>query len=234
MAVTVNFNNVGFDQFPALYGSGVMAVSAGVNWTRSLGEGKTLLLSGDLGVYSDLVNLSSGAIREKLGLTYIRRYSPRLSLGFGLEYRNQLFGNQLIPVVAVFYNSQGAGHWRFSGVLPYNPRLSYSFDKKNAISLELKQSFGSYQLTAAANNGDYLKTQLIAGQLNYEYRFGPHWRLNAGVGVAAQQKYAVYSGQGSGEWWLINTPLGHHPDALETVSKGGLQLNIGLVFNPKF
>jgi hypothetical protein len=231
---TGNFFNDHFSQFPTLYGSTVTAVSGGLTWSKSVGRGKFLVLSGDLGVYSDFVSLTGSAIREKLGFSYFKVYSLKWALGLGVEYRNQFYGNQVIPIVAVLYNSNlSSGHWRLSGILPYNPRLSYVFDKNSAISLEFKQSYNSYQLTDSTNRGDYLKAQRTTALVNYEYTFSEHWRLTAGVG-AARQKYQVFNSVDDHQWWLINTPLGQSDTPLETVSKGGPQLNIGLVFNPRF
>ena len=231
-----SFNVVhdGFSAFPAVYGSGLTGLTAGLSWNKPLGDGHVLVLSGAVGVYSDFHALSSNAIREAFGFTYFTTYSKTFALGLGVQYVNQFYGNQLLPVIVIIYTLKPDPHWKISGFIPYNPKLTYALSASSGISFGIRQGFTSFLLSAPDNAGDYIKDRKLTLLLNYEYSFDKHWRINAGVGDMVQQKYQLYNKKYSGEWWLLNTPLGHNPAAVQSVSHSGIQFNIGIAFNPLF
>jgi len=230
----ISYSSEAFHDFPAAYGADVEGIALGLSWTRVLGTRHLLVLSGDVGIYSDFKSVSSDAIREGLGLTYFTRYSSHFSLGLGVMYKNQFYGNQIVPVIVVMYTSNNDAHWKFSGLLPYNPRLTYQVNKKNGVSLEIRQVFSSYLLSAPENSGDYIKNRKLTTMLNYEYSFSQSWRLHAGVGYAAKQQYELYNKAEGRGWYLINTALGTKPAPVESISHGGVQFTIGIALNPKF
>ncbi len=229
------FINEHFSNFPALYGARARGLSAGLSWTKKISEKHSLIISGDIGLYSDFKNLDSRAIRQRAGLTWITKISYRFSLGYGVEYRNQFYGNQLIPAIVLMYMSKEEDRWKLSGLLPYHPKLTRQFSAHHAISAELKQSFSSYELTAAKDSGTYLRNQKLAFIFNYEYKFQQHWRVLAGIGYSLKQKYEVYSNADSHGWYIINSRIGgDKPTPIASVSQKGVQFVIGIAFNPKF
>ncbi|HTI90242.1 MAG TPA: DUF6268 family outer membrane beta-barrel protein [Puia sp.] len=229
-----SYINEKFSDFPAAYGTDLNGLSAGLSWSRSLGQRHMLMITGDGGIYSDFVTWSSRSIRERGGFTYLTRYSERLSIGFGLEYRNQFYGNQISPVIFILYTFRDNDHWKLSGVLPFNPKLTYQVNPGNGISLEVKQTYSSYLLTAAKDSGNYVRNRKLVAALNYEHPFARNWRFNAGIGYAARQGYELYNNSTPREWYLINTPLGKKPVPIESISHRGIQFTAGLVFHPKF
>ncbi len=230
----ISYTSEAFRDLPVAYGSSVEGIAFGLNWTRVLGDRHLLVLSGDAGVYSDFNAVSSDAIREGFGFTYFTRYSSHLTLGLGVMYRNQFYGNQIVPVIVVLYTSKDDARWKFSGLLPYNPKLTYQVNKKNGISLDIRQVFSSYLLSASQNTGDYIKNRKLTTMLNYEYSFSKSWRLHAGMGYAAKQQYELYNKTEGRGWYLINTALGNKPTPVQSISHGGVQFNIGIALNPKF
>ncbi|MDR3714200.1 MAG: DUF6268 family outer membrane beta-barrel protein [Puia sp.] len=229
-----NVLHEGFSQFPVAYGSGLTGLTAGLSWNKRLGDHHVLVLSGTVAVYSDFHVLSSNAIREGFGFTYFTRYSKTLALGLGVQYVNQFYGNQLLPVIVIVYTLKDNPHWKISGYFPYNPKITYAVNANSGISFGIRQVFSSFLLSAPVNAGDYIKNRKLTTLLNYEYNLDKHWRINAGAGYVVQQKYQLYNNKDSGEWWLLNTPLGHNPAPVQSISHGGIQFNIGIAFNPKF
>lgn len=230
----VIYTNESFSDFPEGYGNSLHGISTGLTWNRELGAKHNLAITGDVGLYTDFNEWTGKAIRERLSVTYLTRYSSRLSIGFGVAYRNQFYGDQIIPIVIVNYTFKNTDHWKISGVLPYTPKVTYIADKHNGISLSINQSFNSYLLTAQKDSGNYVKSRKISLQLNYEYSFNKDWRLNAGVGLAAKQVYELYSGSDPRKWYILNSAIGDKPTPLESISRRGIQFNIGLAFRPRF
>jgi hypothetical protein len=234
LLANLNYTGESFTGFPAAYGTDVYGLSLGLNWFRTLGKRTALNIFGQAGFYSDLHTISDNAIRGLLGFNYLTRYSPNFSLGFGVAYARQFYGNQLIPVIVVLYHFDNQ-HWKLGGVFPTNPKLTYTFDKKNGISLELKQIFSSYRLTEPDDANSFIKNTRTTLMLNYEYSFTKSWRIAAGIGYAIQQKYELYKNDDGNQWYFINTPLGGaKAEPVESIIHNGAQFHIGIAFNPPF
>jgi hypothetical protein len=234
LSASFTYTGESFDGFPTAYGTDVYGLALGLNWYKTMGKRGALNIFAQAGIYSDLHNVSTDAIRGLLGVNYLTRYSANFSLGFGAAYARQFYGNQLIPVVAVMYRFDDE-HWKLGGVFPVNPKLSYVFDKKDAISFEFKQIYSSYRLTEPDDKGDYIKNTRLTTMLNYEYGFAKLWRLSAGVGYAIHQKYELYKSGDNNQWYFINTSIGgSKPVPVESIIHNGAQLQLGISFNPQF
>jgi hypothetical protein len=234
LLANLNYTGESFSGFPEGYGTDVYGLSLGLNWFRSVGKRTAINIFGEAGFYSDFHTISDNAIRGMLGFNYLTRYSPNFSLGFGAAYVRQFYGNQLIPVVVVLYHFDNQ-HWKLGGIFPTNPKLTYSFDKKNGISFELKQVFSSYRLTEPDDANSFIKNTRTTTMFNYEYRFAKMWRIAAGLGYAIHQKYELYKDGDANQWYFINTPIGGaKAEPVQSIIHSGAQFNIGIAFNPPF
>jgi len=230
---TLSYNNVSLNDFPAVFGADLQGLSFGLNWTGIINPNEALIIFGQAGIYSDMKNLSSDALRERLGFIYLNKHSDRFSLGLGLSYGKQFYGNQLIPVIAVIYHFDNE-HWRLSGAFPESPKLTYNLSGRSALNLQISEQFASYRLTAAGDSGAFIKDTKVTSLFTYEYKFSKLCSLAAGVGYNMRQKYELYKDGDSSQWYFINTPIGNKPMPVTSIVHNGLQFHIGLAFNPPF
>ena len=114
-----SFTNEHLDNFPGIFGSDLTGLSAGLSWNMPLGSRQQLVLSGGAGLYSDLKVWTGKAIRENARVIYIAHVSQRLAIGLGMDYRDQFFGNQLIPIVAVIYSRAPGNPPCYMSCLPW-------------------------------------------------------------------------------------------------------------------
>jgi len=226
--------NEHFEGFPATYGEDVYGLALNLNWLHFTGSRTALNIFGQGGIYSDLQVLAGNQIRGMLGASYITRYSANFSLGFGLAYGRQFYGNQIIPLVLVQYRFEDA-HWKLGGLFPTNPKLTYLLTQHNALSFEFKQVYSSYRLTGPADEGTFIKNSKLTSMLNYEYSFAKAWRIAAGLGYAVRQRYELYRNGDDSQWYLINSAIGGSKQVpAEAVSRNGAQFHLGIAFNPQF
>jgi hypothetical protein len=229
-----SYNSESLNDFPPAYGTSLQGLGFGLNWTDIINPRSALIIFGQGGIYSDMTSLSSNAIRERLGFTWLTKHSDRLSLGFGVSYTRQFYGNQIIPIIAVIYHFDNE-HWKLSGAFPESPKLSYNLSNKSALSLQLKAQFASYRLNGARDSGTFVKTSNLTSMLSYEYNLAKSWRISTGIGYAMRQRYELYKDDNnSDQWYFIGKPLGEKPTPITSIVQNGLQLHIGLAFNPTF
>lgn len=230
----LSYNSESLNDFPSVYGTSMQGIGVGLNWTNIISPRSVLVISGQAGIYSDMNELSSNAIRERLGFTWLSKHSDKLSLGFGLSYARQFYGNQLIPVTAVIYHFDNE-HWKLSGAFPESPKLTYNLNDKSAISLQLRAQFASYRLTSAQDSGTFVKNSKLTSLISYEYTFAKAWRISTGIGYAMRQRYELYKDNyDSSEWYFIGRPLGNKPTPITSIIQNGVQFHIGISFNPTF
>jgi len=230
----LSYNSESLNNFPSAYGTSMQGIGIGLNWTNIINQHSVLIISGQAGIYSDMNNLSSNAFRERLGFTWLTKHSDKLSLGFGLSYARQFYGNQLIPIVAVIYHFDNE-HWKLSGAFPESPKLTYNLNDKSAVSLQLKAQFASYRLTSAEDSGTFVKNSKLTSLLSYEYAFAKSWRISAGIGYAMRQRYELYKDNyDSNGWYFIGRPLGNRPTPITSIVQNGPQFHIGLALTRRF
>src|SRR6185312_10042680 len=115
-----------------------------------------------------------------------------------------------------------------------SPRLTYNFDKKNAVSFQLKEVFASYRLTGFQDSENFVKETKVTSSINYEYTFAGSWRISAGLGYNMRQRYELYQDADASHWYFIGTALGNKIAPIQALEHNGAQLHIGLAFNPAF
>jgi hypothetical protein len=230
--VNFTYTNEHFDHFPAAFGTNVQGLALGLNWSKLIGDRKVLTFIGQFGLYSDMNNISGNAMRGLIGFDYLVVYSQSLAIGFGAAYVRQLYGNQLLPIIAVKYKFNNE-HWKLNGILPTNPKLSYTISEASAISLEIKQHYSSYRLSGSNNYGDYIKNKRLTCMLNYEFIFAKAWRLSSGLGFRFHQSYSVYANESNNKWYILGHQIGGSAvKPINSITHGGAQFHIGIAFNP--
>jgi hypothetical protein len=113
LSANFQYDEETLSNFPASYRNNLQGFALGLNWYKAIGAGKGFDIFAQTGVYSDMENLAANAIRERLGFTYLTKTSTRFSLGFGMTYARQFYGNQLIPIVFIRYDFDNQ-HWKIS------------------------------------------------------------------------------------------------------------------------
>jgi hypothetical protein len=235
IAGSFTYTNEHFVDFPSAFGTDVHGFALGLNWLKYIGGRHLVTVLGQVGLYSDMHHITGNAIRGLIGFNYLTVYSKKLTLGLGAAYARQLYGNQILPLIAVKYKSNGDGRWKLGGIFPTNPKLSYAVSKSSSFSLELKQEYSSYRLTGSNHDGYYIKNTRSTCVVNYEYTFAQAWRITAGVGSSLRQRYGVYPDENSSQWYILGRAIdGAAPQAVEYITHRGGQFHAGIAYNPSF
>ncbi len=227
---TISYKNVALNHFPQSYIANVHGVSLQIAWLYRISGNRSFALFSQVGVFSDLSDLSGKDLRYSAGFRYRIKHSGKLSTGWGLAYARQFFGNQIIPFVDLDYKP--SSNWSITGQFPIKPKVLYHFNNKLCAGLEITGDAASYRLSAFERNNEFIQINQWAGLVKLEYRFAPSWQLNVGIGRNFEQAYKRYADASGNSWTIITVPFGPKPSYIEKIGEKGINLQVGISLYP--
>lgn len=238
LMLKLDFGQMTFHQFrnvddETLYGLALQgAYSRKFNDTT-----KTFTLMGQVGIFSDMEDVSGEDIRGTIGFQYKYARSERLKYGLGLAYSNQFFGHQISPYVTFDYRP--SKRWDIYGQFPTNIRAAYAVTEKDNIALGIRGFTRSYRLSSKKSHSEYDNSGFIqitqwSANLYYEHTFAKNFLLTGSAGYAVINKFQQFDyipGSMLNSWTIITVPVGKkRPDPSQEISKAGMVFRLSLSY----
>lgn len=227
---TVGYKNVSLHHFPSDYTASLHGVIFQGVWMYKVSARRSFTLFAQAGLYSDMKDISSKDFRYSAGFRYRLKHSDKLSTGWGLAYARQFFGNQVVPFIDVDYRPNDK--WSISGQFPVKPKILYHVSKKLSAGLELNGEAASYRLSSRENNNQFIQINQWTGLARLEYQIARSWKLHLGIGRNFKQSYKLYHDASTTPWTIITIPVGSKPDPVQKIESKGLNMQLGISFNP--
>ncbi len=142
-------------------------------------------------IWSDFKNISGEDFRFSTLVHFITKQDEHFSIGWGLAYSYQFFGNQIIPIIDIRYR-KNAGNWKIGGALPLRPRIEYDFNNNTAVGFKLEGNYYSYRLSPQLNSQYLFYRQWDAG-FYFDQRLTGKLYLTAGVGYAYKRSLQIFN-----------------------------------------
>ncbi|WP_228238631.1 DUF6268 family outer membrane beta-barrel protein [Allomuricauda sp. M10] len=184
-------------------------------------------LAGKISLNSDLENITIRDIIFGMGVGMQRKFSDDLTLGIGLGYAHQFFGNQLIPLLDFDYRI--THKLSIYGRFPMQGTLAYSSSIKSTLGLEWNLNASSYGIGKETDEGSFVRVRNLNGGLFYSYQLLEHWKVKITGGMGAQ-KFESFQNKQTGTWTIITIPLSDREEPLETYTNRAMQFQIGLLY----
>lgn len=230
LMATVGYKQMGLNDFPELFTKKLFGTTAQVAWLHKMSAKNSLAVMAQIGLFSDMKDVSSKDIRYTLALRYRIKHHERVSTGWGFAYSRQFFGHQIVPFIDIDY--QPNNKWTISGQFPVRPRIQYHLDKRLSLGIEVAGEASSYRLSATQKNNQFIQTQQWTGLFLAEYKLSQSWQIHFGVGKNMKQSYRVYNDTQATPWTIITIPVGKREEPIRRIDDKGFNMQLGISFNP--
>jgi len=229
-AATIGYKNVVLNNFPESYTQNLQGITLQTVWLHKFSNRKSLAVFAQTGLFTDMTDVSSKDFRYAAGFRYRYKHSDKLITGWGLAYSRQFFGNQVIPFIDVDYKPNDK--WSITGQFPIKPKVLFHFNKKLSAGIEINGEAASYRLSATEKNSQFIQINQWTGLAKLEYQFAKAWQFNFGIGKNFKQSYKLYNDASTTPWTIITIPLGEKPEPVQKIDSKGLNVQLGISFNP--
>jgi hypothetical protein len=227
--LTWGYKNLTLNGIPALEANNLHGFICQGVWLRKYDGNKSITLVAQVGLFSDMRDVSGNDFRYSGAIRYRIKHSAKLNTGWGLGYARQYFGNQVIPFIDVDYKPNT--HWSITGQLPIKPKILYHISDKLRAGLEIAGEATSYRLSAADNNR-FIQINQWSCMTRLEYQLFPNWQLNLGMGKNIRHSYKMFEDALTNPWTVITFPLGERAEPIQQIDTKNLCMQLSISFDP--
>ena len=121
---------------------------------------------------------------------YNKKYSETLTMGFGLNYNQELFGPYLVPLVNLDWKLNT--RWSIKGVLPIYAKIKYEINDRFNIGYHHFGLLTTYSLGAPEYKGDYMERNSIDETIFARYHITKNIHVEGRFGYAFGRSYTQY------------------------------------------
>ncbi len=139
---------------------------------------------------SDFKNVSSEHFQLGGIVTYGKRYSEKLKIGFGALFNQEFFGPNLVPLVDLDWKL--GENWSLVGMFPVYGKLKYKFSDRLDGGWSHFGLVTTYRLGDPSYEGDYIDRRSIDETLYARYRLFGDFFLEGRFGYALGRSYKQY------------------------------------------
>mgnify|MGYP003933264357 CR=1 FL=1 len=157
---------------------------------RELDNGRSFQLIFAPRFMTDFKNVSSDHIQLGGIVTYGKRYSEKLKLGFGALYNHEFFGPNLVPLIDLDWKLNDK--WTISGLFPVYGKVKYRFSDRLDGGWSHFGLVTTYRLGDSNYEGDYIDRRSIDETLYARYRLFGDFFLEGRMGYALGRSYTQY------------------------------------------
>ncbi|MEC7263550.1 MAG: DUF6268 family outer membrane beta-barrel protein [Bacteroidota bacterium] len=216
------------ENFPMDVGNRLYGLGIPIGGKLKLNDRDEMFLATKMVLSSDLEDISTEDFTFAVGIGLHRKFSEKLTLGLGLGYSHQFFGNQLIPLFDFDYQISDKLH--FYGRFPIEGTLAWNMGRRSTYGLEWNLGADSYRLSEETHNSEYLQYCHFNGTLFYTHRLYNNWHIKLSGGIAGQ-KYQWFNNSDSGGWTIVTIPLSDQPEPIEELKNNGFFVQIGFLYS---
>lgn len=228
MATGLNLNLLQLRHFPMDIGEQLYQVTLPLVGRVPLNTREHFFFAGRIAMSSDLKDISFEDVTFSLGMGFQRKISERWSLGLGLGYAHQFFGNQILPFVEFKYQPNGKAV--FSGRFPLNMTYERFLSQRNKIGMGWKLGANSFRLSEDDYQDDFIRQNHFQAALFFTQNIYGGFHLKLSTGFVGQKYQRFQDSDGDG-WTLVTFPLAKEPEPLEEFENRNAFFEIGLHYS---
>jgi hypothetical protein len=209
------------DDLQSVYG-----ISFPLAWQHQLTRSLSLTVLLTPGIFSDMKDLSTEDFRLSSAIRFKRVVSKRLSLGWGVGYARQFFGNVVMPF--------GEVDWRMndkltlSGLFPIKPKLEYRLKPGLTIGTQVTVDNTSMRLSARQHDSHVVQYRQWNAELYTDWRLYRQLYVTLTGGYVVRRKIQVLESDTRIPWTVFTIPISGEKNAIRSVSGNGLLIQAGL------
>ncbi len=166
------------------------SVGVSFSYRTKTSDKTTMTITVQPSIWSDFKDISGEDFRFSTSVRFITKKDNHFSIGWGIIYSYQFFGNQIVPIIDLSYR-MNTGNWRIGGALPFRPRIEYAFNNSTAIGFRLEGNYYSYRLTPQLNSQYLFYRQWDAG-LFIDQKISGKLYITAGAGYAFNRSLQIF------------------------------------------
>ncbi len=166
------------------------SIGVSVGYSNKISDKTVMTITAQPQLACDMKQINGDDIRFNASVHFLTRKENGFSIGWGIAYAYQFFGNQIIPIIDIRYR-KNIGEWRIGGALPLRPRIEYLFNKNTTVGFKLEGNYYSYRLSPQLNSQYLFYRQWDAG-LYVDQRISKKWFFNASGGYAFNRSLQIF------------------------------------------
>ena len=157
---------------------------------REFEKGRTLQLIFAPRFMTDFKNINSDHFQLGGIVTYGKRYSEKLRMGFGALFNQEFFGPNLVPLIDLDWKI--SEKWSIVGMFPVYGKVKYRFNERLDGGWSHFGLVTTYRLGDPAYQGDYIDRRSIDETLFARYRVFGDFFLEGRFGYSLGRSYNQY------------------------------------------
>lgn len=178
---------------------------------------------------SDFNNINSDHFQFGGLAMYKKKYSSKITVGYGAMYNQELFGPYLVPLVDLDW--QLSERWSITGMLPIYSKIKYKINDNFDLGVAHFGLITSYQLGAPENNGDYIERSSIDVTAYARHRIAGNLYVEGRFGQALGRSYAQYAADQKVDFSLPLVGFGDNRTQKNINFSGGWIAEVRLVYS---
>jgi hypothetical protein len=178
---------------------------------------------------SDFQNINGDHYQFGGILMYKKKFSSKLTMGFGAMYNQELFGPYLVPLIDLDW--QISERWSITGLLPVYSKIKYKVNERLNLGLAHFGLITTYKLGAPEYAGDYIERQSIDVSFFTRYRLFGDIYVEGRIGQAISRSYTQYAADQKVDFSLPLIGFGDDRIAKNVNFKDGLIVELRLVYS---
>lgn len=196
---------------------------------RKLDENRSLQVLFVPRMMSDMKNADSRNFQFGGFALYQKKFRDNLSVGFGINYSQELSGPFISPIVNL--NWQISERWSITGLLPINSKVSYHYNKDFSLGFFHQGMTTTYNLTDDAYKDDYIERQNIEAGLFAKYRLFGNLNAEGRISQTFGRSYAQYDRDEKIDISLPLAKFGDDREMKNVTFQDGVVVNVRLVYS---
>lgn len=178
---------------------------------------------------SDFNNINGKHFQYGGMFLYGKKVHENLSMGFGINYNQELFGPYLVPLIDL--NWEISDRWSIVGVLPIYGKVKYKVNDRFNFGLSHFGLITSYRLGEDAYSGDYIQRSSIDETMFARYHLSKNIHIEGRIGFALSRSYAQYEADQKVDFSLPLIGIGDNRTQKNISFNDGPIANLRLVYN---
>jgi hypothetical protein len=196
---------------------------------QQLNKGRSLQLIFTPRFMTDFKNVNSDHFQLGGIVTYDKKYSEKLKLGFGALFNQEFFGPNLVPLVNIDWKLND--RWSITGMFPVYGKVKYKFSERLDGGWSHFGLVTTYRLGDPDYEGDYIDRRSIDETLYARYRLFGDFFLEGRFGYSLGRSYTQYAANQKVDFTLPLISIGDDRIAKGASIHDGVIASLRLVYS---
>ncbi|MGV7105196.1 DUF6268 family outer membrane beta-barrel protein [Flavobacterium sp. U410] len=210
------------------YNHTLYGIETNIFWDKNLSNQNKLNLFTQIGIFSDLEDISGKDFRYSIGMRYLNYWHEKLKMGYGIGYSKQFSGHQINPFLYIDY--QINPKLKLTGLLPVRPKLMYQINDKVSWSNEFFGNLTTFRLSETEYNNSFIRINNWYYLSKMEFLVRKHHMFSFGAGFDFIYNLKFYNDNQANTVTLFTFDLNKSVKPISELKTKGIKFQIGYRF----